>query len=201
MDSMKACKTVDEYLEKHSAWGDGLAKLRKVLLSTELDETIKWGAPCYTLDGKNVVGLAAHAKYVGLWFHQGVFLSDPDGVLVNAQEGKTKALRQWRFERVADIKVRRVKAYVLEAIENQRQGKVVAVERQQGCTVPPELAAALAEKPRTRRAFDALTPGRQREYAEHVASAKRAETRASRVEKILPMIAKGVGLNDKYRNC
>lgn len=196
---MKSFKTIEAYIEAHGEWIPALTKLRKVLLSTELVETVKWGGPCYTLDGKNVVGLGAYANHAALWFHQGVFLEDPAGVLVNAQEGKTVALRQMRFETLAQIKVRLVKAYLEEAIENQKLGKVVKPKKASALRLPSELAAALRESPKLKQAFEALTPGRRREYGQYITEAKREATRLSRVEKITPMIQSGVGLNDRYR--
>ena len=198
---MQRARSVDEYIQKHPEWATALEKLRKILNATELEETVKWGAPCYTSGGKNVVGIAAFSDYVGLWFHQGVFLSDPDKVLINAQEGTTKALRQWRFQNARDIKVGKVKAYVLEAIDNQKQGKAMKPDRAKVLAIPPELEAALARKAKTKKAFDALTKGKQREYADYIASAKQDKTKATRLAKILPMIEAGVGLNDRYRSC
>ena len=198
---MQRAKSVDEYIKSHPGWSTALKKMRKILTSTELEETVKWGGPCYTVGGKDVVGLSAFTEYVALWFHQGVFLSDPDKVLINAQEGTTRALRQWRFPSEASIKVAKVKAYLLEAIENQKQGKAIKADRSKPVLIPPELKTALAKKAKAKKAFAAFTPGRQREYAEHIASAKRAETKTSRLAKILPMIASGGGLNDKYRDC
>ncbi len=198
---MQRAKTVDAYIAAHPQWAAALQKLRKILAGTELEETVKWGAPCYTIDGKNVAGFRAFSEHVALWFFQGVFLTDPDGVLVNAQDGSTKALRQWRFRGEREIAPRRVKVYVLEAIENHKQGKARKPDRDKPLVVPPELGAALAKKPRAKQAFAALTKGRQREYADYVATAKRAETKAARIAKILPMIDKGVGLNDRYRSC
>ncbi len=198
---MKRYQSVEEYLAAHAEWSEELNKLRKLLCSTELEETLKWSAPCYTLNGKNVVGLAAFKEHVALWFHQGVYLSDPQNVLVNAQEGSTKALRQWRFRSSSEIKVRSIKAYLLEAIENQKQGKELVPARGKAVALPAELKAAFAKQPKTKKAFAALSPGKQREFAQHIASAKRAETRLSRVQKALPLIEAGVGLHDKYRNC
>lgn len=200
---MKRPKDVDAYIAGHPEDAAALEKLRGVLLATELEECIKWGAPCYTIDGKNVVGLAAFKSYVGLWFHQGVFLEDPHGVLVNAQEGKTKALREWRFHSLREIKVTQVRAYVREAIAKQREGKSMppAVPSQAEVLLPDELEQGFAQHKRAAAAFDKLTPGRQREYAKYVAEAKRSETRSRRVTKILPMIEAGVGLHDKYRSC
>ena len=198
---MHRAKSVEEYIKNHPQWDTALKKLRKILTSTELEENVKWGGPCYTFDGKNVVGVGAFSEYVGLWFHQGVFLSDPDNVLINAQEGRTKALRQWRFTSEKDIKPTKVKAYLREAIENQKKGKAIKPARDKRVLVPPELKRVLGKKAKANKAFAALTRGKQREYAEYIASAKRAETKTSRLTKILPMIAAGGGLNDKYRNC
>lgn len=198
---MKRCATVDEYIENAERWGDELRRLREIITSTPLKETIKWGAPCYTHGGKNVVGIGAFKSYVGLWFFQGALLSDPGGVLVNAQEGRTKAQRQWRFTSMQEIKPRAIKAYVREAIEKQAQGLAIKPVRAKKFEIPSDLEAALSKSKKTRAAFDALTPGRRSEYAEYIGEAKRAETRVKRLEKILPMIREGKGLNDKYRSC
>ena len=140
-------------------------------------------------------------SYFGLWFHQGALLKDPENVLINCQEGKTKALRQWRMNSKKDIKARVIKAYVKEAIELQRQGKEIRPDRNKPLDVPPELKKALAKDKKAGAAFANLTKGKQREYADHVAEAKRDETKQKRLEKILPMIKAGKGLHDKYRNC
>lgn len=190
---------VDAYIARHAAWSDGLTALRSILTSTELDETIKWGAPCYTFGGTNVVGLGAFRSYFGLWFHQGALLADRRGVLINAQEGKTKALRQWRFTSADEIRPRLVRGYVVEAIELAREGRSVAPARPSRLVLPPELERALSEHD-ARAAFDALSPGRRREYARYITEARRDSTKASRIEKILPMIEAGVGLNDRYRS-
>jgi uncharacterized protein YdeI (YjbR/CyaY-like superfamily) len=197
---VKRARSVDEYIAQHPRWEPALRKLRGVLTTTPgLEETVKWGGPCYTVGGANVVGLGAFREHVALWFFQGVFLSDPDGVLVNAQEGKTKALRQWRFARTGDIAVTAVRRYVREAIANQKAGMRRAPARATALDVPAELSAGLAKHPKAGEAFAALTPGRQREYADYVATAVRAATRASRVARVVPMIEAGVGLNDRYR--
>ena len=191
---------VDDYLRAHNEWADVLGPLRAILRATRLEETVKWGAPVYTLEGRNVVGLGAFKSYAGLWFFDGVLLEDPDGVLVNAQEGTTRALRQWRFGPGERVPEARVRAYVEEAIANARAGRTVEPRRKEGeVELPEELAAALAEDPELASAFEALTPGRQREYAEHIGGAKREATRRRRLDKARPMIARGEGLNDRYR--
>lgn len=191
---------VDAYLTKHRQWAKHLTALRGILLDTELEETVKWGAPTYTLNGKNVVGLTAFKEHCALWFHQGVFLKDKDNKLINAQEGTTKGLRQWRFEQGDKINARQVRSYVLEAIENQRAGKEIKPDKKV-LSLPPELIQAFRADSKLCAAFEKLTPGKQREYADHVASAKRDTTRLARVEKIAPLVLAGVGLHDKYKSC
>ena len=198
---MKRYNTPEEYLEGHPEWQSELELLRETLLDTELVETVKWGAPIYTVNGKNVVGLGAFKSYVGIWFFQGVFLKDPKGVLINAQEGKTVALRQWRFENKDAINPKLIKSYVEEAIANQRAGLEYKAPRKKAFSIPEELKHALENDAGLKEKFTALTHGRQREYAEYIAEAKREGTRQKRLEKSRPMILSGVGLNDKYKNC
>lgn len=197
---MKKVHSVEEYLEDAGDQAAALEKLRKVIIQTELEETVKWSAPTYTLKGKNVLGLGAFKSYVGIWFFQGVFLKDPQGVLINAQDGKTKAMRQWRFQSADEINPGLVHEYVLEAIENQRQGLEMKPERRsKEVVLPDELKAAFADSGDLKANFEALTPFKQRELAEHVASAKKAETRERRLLKVLDKIRQGVGLHDQYR--
>ena len=198
---MKRYKSVDDYIEGAEHWQDELIQLRKILGSTDLEETVKWGAPCYVSDGKNVVGMGAFKSYCGLWFFQGALLSDPKNVLINAQEGTTKALRQWRFKSKKEINSRLIKAYVKEAIEHQKQGLEIKPAKKGALKIPPELETALAKNKRAEEAFTTLTQGKQREYADYIAQAKREETKTKRIKKILPMIKAGQGLNDKYRSC
>ena len=199
--AMKRYKSVDEYIAAAAKWQEGLSRLRKILLSTDLEETVKWGAPCYVHAGKNVVGIAGFKEYFGLWFHQGALLKDAEGVLINAQDGKTKALRQWRFKSTKEIKTRLIKNYVVEAIALAEAGKEIKPTRGKKVVVPAMLAAALRSKKKAQAGFDALTPGKQREYCNYIDEAKREETKQKRVVKVLPMIAAQQGLNDKYRDC
>jgi len=192
-------KSVEDYLDGHVEWRPLLERLRNIMNACEVEETVKWGQPCYTHAGKNVAGIGAFKEFVSVWFFQGALLRDEQGVLVNAQEGRTRAMRQWRFQAVEEIDEPLLRAYVDESIENQRQGKEIKAEKKKPVEVPDELAGALAEDREAGDRFDALTPGKQREYTEYIAEAKRAETRARRLEKILPMIRAGHGLNDKYK--
>ena len=151
-------------------------------------------------DGKNVVGIGAFKSYVGLWFYQGALLADSKNVLINAQEGKTKALRQWRSQSKRDIDARLIKAYIKEAIGVQQGGGEIKPARGQPVLVPPQLKTALSKNQRANTVFKSLTPGKQREYADYISAAKREDTKIKRLAKIIPMIAAGQGLNDKYRS-
>ncbi|HEX9599880.1 MAG TPA: DUF1801 domain-containing protein, partial [Mariniflexile sp.] len=121
---MKKVNSVEEYIEEHTRFAEALTLLRGIINSTELEESIKWNAPIYALDGKNVIGLGAFKHHFGIWFFNGVFLKDEKNLLQSAQE-KTKGLRQMRFESINDIDKNSVLAYVKEAIENQRLGKEI----------------------------------------------------------------------------
>ena len=191
--------SVDAYIEHNTEWQDELIQLRKIVSSCELQETVKWGAPCYTYNGKNVVGMAAFKEYFGLWFHQGALLADSGNYLINAQEGKTKALRQWRFGSKKEIKTRLIKSYIKEAISLADEGAEIKPTRNKPLQIPDLLQQALASNLKADAAFGEFSRGKQREFADYVAEAKREETKLKRIQKILPMILRGEGLNDKYR--
>lgn len=196
---MRRADSVEDYIANAVAWHDELQQLCDILRTTQLTEELKWGAPCFTWNGKNIVGVGAFKSYFGLWFHQGALLKDDRKVLINAQEGKTRALRQWRMTAASEIKPAIIKRYVKEAIEHVDAGREIKAKRGAPVEVPEELASALRRKRSATAAFRELSPGRQREYADYVASAKRIVTRQNRIDKILPMIVSGVGLNDRYR--
>lgn len=198
---MRRVSTVDEYINAGGPWKESLILLREIMISSGMEETIKWGMPVYTVNNKNVAGFSAFKSWTGIWFFQGVFLKDPAGVLINAQEGTTKALRQWRFTSAGEIMNHRevVLAYLKEAILNQKSGLEIKPERFKALEIPEELQQAFSQNPALKDSFDSLSLSKKREYAEHVASAKREETRIQRLEKIIPMIMEGIGLNDKYK--
>ncbi len=199
---MKKVYSVEEYIENNAHFGEALTLLRAIINTTVLEETVKWNAPVYALKGKNVVGLGAFKNHFGIWFFNGVFLKDEQQLLVNAQENKTKALRQMRFESIETIDKAIVLAYVKEAIENQELGKEIKPDRSKKETIiPEELNTELEKDTALQTAFNALSPSKQREYCEHIASAKREATKLSRLEKIKPMILQNKGLHDKYKNC
>lgn len=196
---MKQGQSVDDYVAGVSYWRKELELLRKVLLSTELEENVKWGGPCYTIDGRNVVGMLSFKSYFGLWFFQGALLKDEKRVLINAQRGKTKALRQWRMTSEEEIRPATIKSYANEAIELARDDRAIAADRTKPVVVPPELKKALRDNKVAGNSFKKLRRGLQREYTDYIADARREDTKIRRVERILPMILAGVGLNDKYR--
>ena len=197
---MKRYKTVAEFLASSEQWKRELAKLRSILKTAGLEETVKWGSPVYTCDGRNVVGIGGFKSYFGLWFFQGALLADKKKVLINAQEGRTKAMRQMRFQSIGEVDPGLIKAYVKEAIGLARQGVEIKPDRRKPLTVPAELQAAFRKHKKAKAGFEKLTPSKRREYADYIAAAKQDATRQKRIDKILPMIASGVGLNDRYRS-
>lgn len=193
---------VTEYIEKKSNWKESLEVLRETMLALPVVETIKWGAPTYTFEGKNIVGMAAFKNYCGLWFFQGALLKDTQKVLMNAQEGKTKAMLQWRFSSIEEINSELIKEYVLEAIENQKQGKEIKPQRNKKPLIIPELLQKeLDSNSALKDNFESFTLSKKREYADYISEAKREATKQSRLEKIIPIILEGKGLYDKYKNC
>ncbi len=197
---MEKIETVDEYIQTREFWSVEVVALRKILLTTDLVETVKWSSPAYTYQGKNVLGIFSFKSYFGVWFHQGALLEDSHGLLINASEGKTKALRQWRMKSKKEIKVRILKSYAKEAMALVGSGKEIKANRAKPLIVPNVLRSALAKNKAAHACFQAMTKGKRREYADYIADAKRDETKLKRLEKILPMILDGVGLNDKYRS-
>jgi len=196
-----AVRSVEEYIKTHPSWEKELESLRAIMQNTELEECIKWGAPVYALEGKNVVSIAAFKNHCALWFFNGALLKENTILLHNAQEGKTKALRQIRFEKGDKIEPENLQKYVVEAIQNQREGKEIKPETAKKLVIPAELKAAFKEDKDLEKSFQQLTKGKQREYADYISQAKRETTKQSRLEKIKPMIKNGDGLHDKYKNC
>jgi uncharacterized protein YdeI (YjbR/CyaY-like superfamily) len=198
-EATQTSRKIEDYLARHAGWSATLGALRDIMRSASLEETVKWGIPTYTLEGKNLISLAAFKNHAAIWFMQGALLEDPAGKLVNAQQGKTRAQRQWRFEPGEPVDKALVRRYVMETVENQKSGRRVKPEKQKRPDPPPELLEALKAQPALATAFEQLTPYKQREYLQFIAEAKRAATRSNRLSKITPMILAGKGLNDRYR--
>lgn len=197
---MNVSEKVAASIAKHPKWENELHKIRTVLVASELTEALKWGAPAYMLGKKIVIGFMGFKNHIGIWFHQGVFLKDPANVLTNVQEGKTKAMRMWKLYEGDTVDTALLDAYVKEAIANTIAGKEVPRTIKK-VAVPPLLAKTLNNDTMLKKAFNALSPGKQKDYNEHIASAKQEKTKLKRLEKIIPMILDGKGLHDKYKNC
>ena len=188
---------VELYIEKAKQWKDEMTLLRSILLETALTETIKWGKPCYTYNDKNLVIIQDFKHHCDLGFFTGALLKDPEKLLEKAGE-HTQSARQLRFENVADIKRKKtiIKSFVKEAIENEKQGIKPVVEEKVELEKIVELENIFKKNKAFTKAFRALTPGRQRAYHMFFAGAKQSETRISRIEKYIPRIIDGYGIND-----
>jgi uncharacterized protein YdeI (YjbR/CyaY-like superfamily) len=188
---------VDFCFSKAKRWQNELRKLRMIVLTCGLAEELKWGQPCYTFENKNIVLIHGFKEYCALLFFKGALLKDPKGLLIQ-QTKNVQAARQIRFTRVRQIVAMApiLKAYIREAIEVEKAGLKVRLKETSEFDVPEEFQRKLDDIPALRNAFDALTPGRQRAYLFHFSAARQSKTRQSRVEKCLPQILKGKGLND-----
>jgi uncharacterized protein YdeI (YjbR/CyaY-like superfamily) len=178
-------------------WEAEIAAMRRVLAGFAMNEECKWGKPTYTVDGKNIVILQGFKEYFALGFFQGALLKDPKKVLV--QLGQTQAGRVMKFTSAKEVKANAatIKAYVRDAIAVAKAGLRVAPKKTSDFPVPAELTQRFRKDPRFKRAFQALTPGRQRSYLYHFGAAKQSATRAARIEKALPAIFEGRGFLER----
>ncbi|GAA5032985.1 hypothetical protein GCM10011506_22790 [Marivirga lumbricoides] len=186
-------------MSKESDWKEELDFLRNLIQQTELQKTKKWGGEVYTINGGNVLSISAFKNYVSLWFFNGVFLKDPYKVLGNAQESKTKALRHWQFTSTSEMDEQKINEYIQEAIANEKKGLKWKPEKSGKLLIPTALNDAFNADEKLKTAFSELTPFKQKEYAEYIGTAKRAQTQLDRIKKITPLILEGQGLNDRYR--
>jgi uncharacterized protein YdeI (YjbR/CyaY-like superfamily) len=185
---------VDEYLRKAKKWQEEMKKLRRISLDCGLTEELKWGKPCYTFQKSNMVIIQGFKEFCALLFCKGALLNDPNGIL---KKFGWQAARRIPFTHVREIVEMEpiLKAYIYEAIEAEKAGLKVNFKKNPE-PVPEELQNKLDDIPALKTAFDALTPGRQRGYILYFSAAKQSKTRASRVEKCMPQILNGKGLND-----
>ncbi len=187
---------LDAYFDKLKQWKEEFRLLREIVLDCGLVEDFKWMHPCYTYEGKNIVLIHGFKEHCALLFHKGALLKDPHGILVR-QTKNVQLARQIRFTGVEQIKKLRpvLKSYIEEAIEVEKAGlKWDPPEKAE--PVPEELKKKFEEVPGLKAAFEKLTPGRQRAYLLHFSSAKKSETRLARIEKYIPHILSGKGMND-----
>ncbi|MBP7408280.1 MAG: YdeI/OmpD-associated family protein [Flavobacteriales bacterium] len=188
---------VDWYFAKAGKWLEAVEKLRTIALDSNLTEELKWGCPCYTLKGSNVFLIHCFKEYCALLFHKGALLKDDAGILIQ-QTKNVQSARQIRFTSVQEVvKMERiVKAYIHQAIEVEKAGLKVEFKKTQEFDMPEEFKVKLKKMPALKKAFAALTPGRQRGYLLHFSSAKQAMTCEARIDKCMERILEGRGLDD-----
>jgi uncharacterized protein YdeI (YjbR/CyaY-like superfamily) len=188
---------VDWFFDKATKWQKEFEKLREIILDCNLEEELKWGQPCYTFEKRNIVLIHGFKEYCALLFFKGALLKDKKGILIQQTEN-VQAARQIRFTNVRDIvkMERTIKAYIYEAVEVEKAGLKVPLKKTKEFTIPEEFQNKLDKSAALKKAFYALTPGRQRGYLLHFSSAKQPKTRESRVEKYLEKILDGKGLED-----
>lgn len=188
---------VDEFLRKAPKWQEEMGKLRAIMLDCGLIEELKWGKPCYGFQSSNIVLIQGFKDYCALLFVKGALLHDAKGILITQTEN-VQAARQIRFTNLPEIMEMEpvLKAYIYEAIEVEKSGLKVDFKETAEFKIPEEFQKKLDELPALKIAFEALTPGRQRAYLLYFSGAKQSQTRASRVEKYIPHILNGKGLND-----
>lgn len=186
-------------MQNNPNWSQELELIASIVNKLPLEKTIKWGAEVFTYNGKNVVSYGGFKNYFMLWFFNGVFLEDKYKVLVNAQEGKTKSLRQWRFTSIDEINEKKIIEYINEAIEIEKKGLKISPEKFVEIPVSELLEKELKNDKNLKSAFVKLTPGKQKEYIVYINEAKQEATKLKRLEKIKPMILQAIGLNDKYK--
>ena len=188
---------VDAFISRADQWQEEYKQLRKIILGCPLTEELNWGVPTYTFEGKNVLLMHGFKEYCAILFVKGALLNDPKGILITQTEN-VQAARQVRFTSVQEIVALEtdLKAYITEAIEVQKAGLKVAYKKTTEFNVPEEFINKLEQVPGLQEAFEALTPGRQRGYLLFFSAPKQSKTREARIEKYLPQILTGKGLND-----
>jgi uncharacterized protein YdeI (YjbR/CyaY-like superfamily) len=198
MTTSKKNPKVDGYLRRPTQWQEELKTLRRIALDCPLTEELRWGKPCYTFQNSNIVLIHTFKEYCALLFFKGALLKDPKGILIQQTEN-VQAARQVRFTNVRQIVELEsiLKAYIHEAINVEKAGLKVNLKKTSEFAVPEEFQAKLDKLPALKKAFAALTPGRQRGYLLHFSGAKQSTTRESRVEKCIPQILNRKGLDDE----
>lgn len=188
---------VDDCIRNEKKWQDEFRKLRNIALSCKLTEELKWGVPCYTFNGRNIVLIHGFKEYCALLFFKGALLSDSEKILIQ-QTSNVQAGRQIRFTCLDDINVleNKLAKYITEAIEIERSGKKITFKKAEEFSVPEEFKVRLDQNPQLKKSFQSLTPGRQRAYLLYFASPKQSKTRESRIENHINKILEGKGLND-----
>lgn len=183
----------------NNKWKTELKMIGHIISKLPMEKSIKWGAEVFMINGKNVLSYGGFKNYFTIWFYNGVFLKDKYKVLVNAQEGKTKSLRQWRFTSKEDIDEKKIIAYIKEAIEIEKIGLKIPAEKFKPVPAPEILQELFTKNKKLKTCFEKLSPGKQKEYILYLIEAKQETTKLSRIEKMKPLILQGKGLNDRYK--
>ncbi|MEI7014513.1 YdeI/OmpD-associated family protein [Leptospira licerasiae] len=188
---------VDFFFNKAKQWKEEYEALRKIALASGLTEELKWGQPCYTSQNNNIVLIHGFKDYCAFLFFKGALLKDPKGILIQ-QTKNVQSARQIRFTNLKEIDKLKtsLKVYIKNAIEVEKSGQKVNFKKTKEFDMPEEFLNKLEESPDLKSAFDSLTPGRQRGYLLHFSSAKQSKTREARIQKYIPHILKGNGLDD-----
>ncbi|MHB1454773.1 MAG: YdeI/OmpD-associated family protein [Saccharofermentanales bacterium] len=188
---------VDEFLDNARQWKEEFGRLRTIILACQLTEELKWGVPCYTYNDANIVLIHGFKEYCAVLFVKGALLKDTHGILIQ-QTANVQAGRQIRFTGVQEIAALEATliAYIDEAVKIEKSGLEVSFKKNTEFAMPEELLRRFAETPAIKTAFEALTPGRQRAYLLHFSEPRQSKTREARIEKNIPQILKGKGLND-----
>lgn len=187
----------DWYFDKNEQWQPEIVQMRTIALDCGLEEELKWGCPCYQYNGANVVLIHVFKEYCAFLFFKGALLGDAKGILIQ-QTKNVQSARQIRFTDVKEIvqQKKTLKAYIYEAIEVEKAGLKVKLKKTADYNVPEEFQTQLNKKPALKKAFETLTPGRQRAYLFYFSQAKQSKTREARVAKYVPKILDGLGLED-----
>ena len=188
---------VNWFFEKPTKWQDAYQSLRDLALSFDLTEELKWGCPCYTYEKNNVVLIHGFKNYCALLFMKGAIMNDPENILVQQTENVQSA-RQIRFTNLNEIekKTEIIKSYLKNAVEVEKSGVKIEMKKTIEYKMPDEFKSALSEMSELKRAFEKLTPGRQKGYLLYFSSAKQSKTINDRIEKYIPKILEGKGLED-----
>jgi len=186
-------------MDYNAQWKEELRLIGSILDKAPLEKAFKWGSDVYTLNGKNIVSYGGFKNYFAIWFYNGVFMNDKYRMLINAQEGKTKALRQWRFTSADKVDEGRILEYVKDAIEVERKGLKIKSDMSYPMEKPFLLEEAIHKDPVFGDAFENFSPGKKKEFILYIKAAKQDGTKLLRMDKIKRLVALGIGLNDQYK--
>lgn len=189
---------VDAFMERSEQWKAEFVKLRSLALASGAVEDLKWGQPCYTIEGSNVFLIHGFKEYCAILFMKGALMQDDEGLLIQ-QTQKVQAARQLRFTSVDEIEAKseQIASYLSDAIEVEKAGLKIEMKPVEQYAAPQELEERFESDPILKEAFEALTPGRQRAYLMHFTEPKQSKTREARIDKHAPRILEGKGLTDK----